>query len=471
MVPLEKVYLVGIGGTAMGNLAVALWRQGVSVRGSDHALYPPISDLLAEEGIAVDRPDQVEHLETLSDAVFIVGNAVSRGHPQVEWLLRNSGVLRMSFPEFMGNFCLSRTRNLVVAGTHGKSTTTAVAAHYLRTQSCDPGWFVGGVLADGSPAFSFSGRNDTFVIEGDEYDSAFFDKRAKFVHYRPHVLLLNNLEFDHADIYRDLWDVQRSVRQVLALVPDQGAILYNGDDPALNEILPVSWTRCLTFGEGGQNDFRLRSAENGDIIVETDLADFSGFRIRTTLRGAFNRRNAAGAILGSRLLLSSVDSGNDLVDLGDFRGLKRRQEVLVQSSERILIEDFGHHPTAMRVTLESLRELYPGWRIHAMVEPRSNTMRTRAVQDDLIEALSLADRVTFAPIHRLESVPAADRLDLETVAEALVKGGGACFLSESMEQIPPHVEETLEEDKVVTVLFSNGAFGGLIPRLREILAN
>jgi len=455
----------------MGNLAAALGRTGVKVGGSDGEVYPPISDLLAKESITVDSPDDVEALDSWRNGLFVVGNAVSRGHPQVEWLLRNPEVSRMSFPEYMGEYRLSRSRNLVVAGTHGKSTTTAAAAHYLRERLRGVGWFVGGVLADGLPALSFAGDDRYFVIEGDEYDSAFFDKRAKFVHYRPDVLLLNNLEFDHADIYRDLTDVQRAFRQVISLVPDNGSILFNGDDPRLRELLPVPWTSCLSFGEESGNDFVISREDGDDVFVRSAVEGFEDFRIRTVLKGRFNVFNIAGAVLGARLLDPALAEGGDRVNLWEFGGLKRRQEILYRSEDAILIEDFGHHPTALRATLDSLREQYPNWTLHAMVEPRSNTMKTCLFQDALVRALSVADRVSFAPIHRADTVCEKERLNLGAVKEALAEKGVSCRLCGHMEELPEAFADGLRRSRAITVVFSNGAFGGMIPQLRQSLVD
>ncbi len=453
----------------MGNLAVALARGGWRVGGSDRGAYPPISSLLEAAGISVDSPEDTGVLEKWEGALFIVGNAVSRGHRQLEALMCRPSSRMVSFPAFLGETVLARTANLVVAGTHGKSTTSAAAAQVLRDAGCNAGWFVGGVLADGSPALTFSRDDRFFVIEGDEYDSAFFDKRAKFVHYRPQVLLLNNLEFDHADIYRDTADVQRAFRQALALVPGDGTILFNGDDPALSAILPVPWARCLSFGEGPRNDFGVSRPGSGSVAVESSVEGLASFRIRTALSGAFNARNLAGAVLGARLLVPGLSSP-EIVDLSGFKGLKRRQEILFRDRNRILMEDFGHHPTALGAALEALREGYPGWRIHAMVEPHSNTMRTNRLADALVAALAGADRVSLAPVHRAGSVPEAERLDPRGVAAQLAASGVECRLCPAVEELPEAFLEGLRgEGGVLTVVFTNGSFGGMIPRLIEIL--
>jgi len=456
----------------MGNLAVCLKRLGVEVGGSDGCLYPPLSDLLAENGISAIDSSNVEVMSDWSGSTFIVGNAVSRGHPQVEWLMNRPAERRFSFPGFLGEFLLRLTANLVVIGTHGKSTTTAAAAYLLAKLDETAGWFVGGVLSDHSPAFSWSSAVRSFVIEGDEYDSAFFDKRSKFVHYRPRVLLVNNLEFDHADIFRDTADVQRSFRQVFSLVPGAGSILYNGDDPRLREILPVPWTQCLSFGMGEDNDYRLsRRAEDGSsvITIQRKGEDKPLIHLRSALLGEFNARNLAGAVLGVRHLVGPVLPGE--WDFSDFQGLKRRQEILFQSPTQILIEDFGHHPTALGESLRALRERFPGWSLHAMVEPRSNTLRTNRLQAELIRALGAADRVTIAPIYRAEKIPREKRLDAPTVAKTLADSGVPCQFSQSFEEVHQSFLNQLAHPQTLTVVFSNGAFGGLLENFTAALSS
>ncbi len=467
----KDLYLIGIGGTAMGNLAVAMSRAGWRVGGSDAGVYPPVSGLLAEAGIAVDSPAGAGGLDAWRGGLFVVGNAVSRGHPQVEWLMENAAERRMSFPGFMGEFLLRRGRNLVVAGTHGKSTTTALAARLLADAGESAGWFVGGVMADGTPALSGDGSERYFVIEGDEYDSAFFDKRSKFVHYRPRVLLLNNLEFDHGDIFRDEEDVRRSFRQIIALVPPGGSILYNGDDPRLASLLPVPWTRCSSFGMGGGNDFRIEyrgGRGRTTIRIHPGGGGPEPLTVESPLIGAFNARNAAGAALAVRELCPAL-ADRSVFDLSGFAGLRRRQEVLFRADRRILIEDFGHHPTAIAEALGALREAFPGWHLHAMVEPRSNTMRTNRFQDQLADALALADSATLAPVHRRETIPAADRLDPEKLAESLRPGGGRFRACAEDRELAHAFREGLGPEPVLTVVFSNGAFGGMIPEFLDAL--
>lgn len=456
----------------MGNLAVCLNKAGVEVSGSDAGVYPPISDLLSENRISFSPTEDLGAIEEMSDGIVIVGNAVSRGHPQVEWLMENPSVTRMSFPEFLGSFLVNRTRNLVVAGTHGKSTTTAAASHILRNQQADCGWFVGGVMADTSPAFSWSPDNEFFAIEGDEYDSAFFDKRSKFVHYRPWVLVLNNLEFDHADIFRDTADVQRSFRQCISLVPSSGTILFNGDDERLQALLPVNWTNCRSFGFGENNDYRISRIVEGDVsrIRVTERAS-RRVKVELTSRliGSFNAQNLAAAALGVGFLTNFVFENAPVLDLSAFGGLKRRQEIRFETERRILIEDFGHHPTALSLALTALREFYPGWHIHAMVEPRSNTMRTNCLEKELTSALLKADSVTLAPIHRKELISAEEMLDPARVAGTLWESSIECTVCEKDSDLLDAFHSRLGSQKTLTVIFSNGAFGGWLGEFEKLL--
>jgi len=263
--------------------------------------------------------------------------------------------------------------------------------------------------------------------------------------------------------------VQRSFRQVISLVPGEGIILYNGDDPALSAILPVSWTRCLSFGLGSSNDFRVHRSGGPGIEIESRVDLLPDFRIRTKLRGAFNARNCAGAVIGARLLDPEIGDFGATVDLTGFSGLRRRQEVLFEDSNRILIEDFGHHPTAIKLAIESFRELYPGWTLHAMVEPRSNTMRTIHLEDQLIEALREADQVTLAPVHRADSVPEKMRLSPVRIGRSLATSGRKCSICDSMKEVEQVFVDGLSDRETLTIVFSNGSFGGLLPRMAEML--
>lgn len=472
---MKKVFIIGIGGTAMGNLAVALKVKGYKVSGSDASLYPPMSTVLEKAGIEVFAPDDREIVESFRQGIYIVGNAVSRGHPQVEWLWDNPEEKHTSFAGFLGEYLLSDTKNLVIAGTHGKSTTTAAAAWYLQKQIPECGYFVGGVARDLPVGFHWpKGRNPFFVLEGDEYDTAFFDKRSKFVHYRPMVLVLNNLEFDHADIFRDLEDVQKSFRQVISLVPSSGTILYNGDDPRLREILPVHWTNCVSFGVEEHNHYRLSikaRADHTECLIEGP-AD-TEFTFKHKLLGNYNSRNLAGALLGVSSLTNSIDTlPGKVIDLVGFRGMERRQDFLQTTGDTLLVEDFAHHPTAIEQTLLALKECYPQHKLMVILEPRSNTLRRAIFQTELVRALSVGDEVIIAPTHREHLLQKNRQLNREELVNQLRILSVVAETFNDFKEIVAHVKHQLDNTQAqrLIVVLSNGSVGGIIPQLHSLAA-
>ncbi len=467
------IYFMGVCGTAMGNAALMLAGQGHRVSGSDSGVYPPMSDKLREGGIAILEGYDAERLEQLGPDLVVVGNAVSRGNPEVEWLLDTRALPFISLPALLGEQVIGERPALVVAGTHGKTTTSTLAAYLLEKNNANPGWLIGGVPRDLPEGARFGHPTAPFVIEGDEYDSAFFDKRSKFIHYRPRVLALNNLEFDHGDIFRDLADISRSFSHLLRIVPCGGAVAYNGDDPNLAALLPVSWCPCVSVGVGEHCDLRISDFAEGPEGSRFSLVWKGEARkeIAWSLPGLYNARNAAVAALSAGLLLDGENplAAIDLAPLAEFQGVKRRQEMLLKTDALVVVEDFGHHPTAIAGTLESLRARFPEHRLTACFEPRSNTATTNVFQGAFTEALARADAVYLGPVHRAEKIPADERLDTTAMAEIL-NADGCCAGA-----FPSH--EALLEDLVAAtrnktdatrprcvVFFSNGSFGGIMPK-------
>ncbi len=461
---------MGIGGTAMGNAALLARAAGHEVLGADINVYPPMSTMLAAAGASWSDGYDPERLAALKPGLVVVGNAMSRGNPEVEWLLETRAVPFASLPAFLSDFILRGRRNLVVAGTHGKTTTTALAAFLLRENGLDPGYLIGGVPQD-PPAGSHLGSvSDPFVIEGDEYDSAFFDKRSKFIHYAPRVAALNNLEFDHADIFRDLADVQRAFTHFRRLVPGRGWIVVNGDDPNLAALEPTPWTRTLRVGVGAGNDVRIAGFAESAHGAEFELirGDRVWARVAWSLPGIYNARNAAMAAAAAALILDRNGPGDfDLAALSRFRPVKRRQEVRARSGPLTVIEDFGHHPTALTETLRSLRARHPDAKLTAVFEPRSNTARVRALQDDFARALALAHFVYIGAVNRAGELKGEERFDAEAVARHLREQGRTAQafpandrLLEKLvaDTLPPSAEPRL------VVFFSNGSFDGIIDR-------
>jgi UDP-N-acetylmuramate: L-alanyl-gamma-D-glutamyl-meso-diaminopimelate ligase len=465
-----KVYFMGICGTAMGNAALLARAAGHEVLGADLAVYPPMSTVLADAGITLHDGYDPDRLQTLAPDLVVIGNAMSRGNPEVEWLLDSRAIPFTSLPAILYELVLKHRRNVVVCGTHGKTTTTALTAFLLRENGRDPGFLIGGVPFD-PPMGNHLGRSDDpFVIEGDEYDSAFFDKRSKFIHYAPHVAVLNNLEFDHADIFRDLADVQRTFTHLTRIVPRNGFVVLNGDDENLRALGPLPWTQIVRVGTGEENDVRIRDF--------TETARGTSFRlsyrgaewgtVTWTQSGLFNARNAAMAATAAALASTPFDLVKFRLEaLARFRGVKRRQEVLLGTPSLTVIEDFGHHPTALAETLHSFRARYPGAVLTAVFEPRSNTARTKSLEAGFMRALATADEVYLGAVNRAEKLKDHERFDAPAVAAHLVDLGlkaHSAFSNELLlDKLLVHTREPAGKDRVV-IFFTNGSFDGIIAK-------
>jgi UDP-N-acetylmuramate: L-alanyl-gamma-D-glutamyl-meso-diaminopimelate ligase len=467
-----KIYFLGVCGTAMGNAALLARAAGHEVSGADTGVYPPMSTVLAEAGITLHEGYDAARLERLAPDLVVVGNALSRGNPEVEWLLDTRALRFTSLPALLHDTVLATRKNIVVCGTHGKTTTTALAAFLLRENGRDPGFLIGGVPIDPPVGNHLGAASDPFVIEGDEYDSAFFDKRSKFIHYAPHVAVLNNLEFDHADIFRDLADVQRTFAHLTRIVPRNGWVVLNGDDDNLRALGPLPWTRVVRVGLGADNDVRIENFTEDPRGARFNLT-WSGQpwgAVAWDLAGGFNARNAAMAATAVALALGGRDHVS-LAPLARFRGVKRRQEKLLARPGLTVIEDFGHHPTALAETLASLRQRHPGALLTAVFEPRSNTARTKMLQAGFIRALALADEVFIGAVNRADKLKETERFDAEAVVEHLeLQGVPAATAETNAEVLTKLVDATLGDAARaipagrprVVVFFSNGSFDGII---------
>jgi len=486
-----KLYFMGICGTAMGNAALLARAAGHEVLGSDLGVYPPMSTVLARAGIAVHAGYDPERLESLAPDLVVIGNAMSRGHPEVEWLLDTRALPFTSLPALLHESVLRHRRNIVVAGTHGKTTTTALTAFLLRENGRDPGYLIGGVPQDPPEGSHLGAPDDPFVIEGDEYDSAFFDKRSKFIHYAPHIAVLNNIEFDHADIFRDLADVQRTFGHFTRIVPRCGFVVMNGDDANLRALGPLPWTRVVRVGLGPENDLRItgfaEGATGASFVLEWRGEPWA--EVHWSLPGLYNARNAAMAACAAGLAFGpaphgagarpagSVPNPTDtaaidprgiaLGALARFRGVRRRQEVRVSTAALTVIEDFGHHPTALEETLISLRARFPGARLVAAFEPRSNTARTKVMEAGFARALAKADEVYLGAVNRAEKLAEDERFDAAGVARQLEgQGVRAQWFRANDALYERLVRDTLPPNGPprVVVFFSNGSFDGIIDR-------
>jgi UDP-N-acetylmuramate: L-alanyl-gamma-D-glutamyl-meso-diaminopimelate ligase len=456
-----KVHLSGICGTAMASLAGLLKDQGHEVTGSDQDVYPPMSTQLQALGIPVRSPYEAANVPEDADPV-VIGNALSRGNPEVEAVLDRKQRMT-SLPALLAEQFIRGRTSLVVAGTHGKTTTTSLLAFLLSEAGLDPSFLVGGVPVDFGRSYRL-GRGGAFVVEGDEYDTAFFDKRPKFVHYMPDVAVIGNVEFDHADIYPDLSAVKTAFRRLLVVIPRRGLLVAGIESAAVRELLPDAPCQVTTFGVGVEADWR------GDVVS----AGGSGVRFRlsrkgrdegdfeTTLPGLHNVRNALAALAAAEAAGAPLDASR--AALKAFRGVRRRLELRGEARGVAVYDDFAHHPTAVRETIAALRAALPGRRIVAVFEPRSFTARSRVFQEDFARALSGADDVVVAAVHRPGKLPASERLSEAGVVEGIRGLGTSARFIPDVEAILERLVPELREGDAVLVL-SNGGFGGIHQRL------
>lgn len=462
-----RIYFMGICGTAMGNAALLARAAGHAVLGADTGVYPPMSTVLAQAGIELHEGYDPARLQRLQPDLVVIGNAMSRGNPEVEWLLDTRAIAFTSLPALLADFVLKGRKNIVVAGTHGKTTTTALTAFLLRENGRDPGFLIGGVPQDPPVGNHLGQAADPFVIEGDEYDSAFFDKRSKFIHYAPHVAVLNNLEFDHADIFRDLADVQRTFLHLTRIVPRNGWIVLNGDDDNLRALGAFPWTRVVKVGTGEGNDVRIAHFSESPAGATFTLSwrGREWAAVKWAQPGIFNVRNAAMAATAAALAVQPDSPTAFKLDaLTRFRGVKRRQELLVDTPRLKVVEDFGHHPTALAETLQSLRARHPGTVINAVFEPRSNTARTKVLQAGFTRALGLADEVYIGAVNRADKLKDDDRFDVEAVVQHLETQGVHAYTAgtnvDLLEKLQTQTKAAKEPQLVV--FFTNGSFDGII---------
>ena len=462
---LRRVHLIAVAGTGMGSLAGMFAAAGFEVTGSDQAVYPPMSLQLERWGIRVMQGYRAENLTHRPDLV-IVGNAMSRGNPEVEALLEG-GLPYVSMPEALRLFFLRGKHAVVVTGTHGKTTTASLAGSVLLSAGRDPSLLVGGVAKDFEGGFRL-GKGDPFVIEGDEYDTAFFDKGPKFLHYEPKSAILTSVEFDHADIYRDLDHVRQAFRKFVALIPAMGLLAVCGDD---DEALAVALTgrcRILRYGLSDNADLRgkVLGVDRAATRFEAALRREPLGEFAIPLPGAHNVRNALGVMgvcLDLGLTPDEVRSG-----LARFGGVARRQEERGEAAGVLVIDDFAHHPTAVRETIDAVRERYAGRRVWAIFEPRSNTSRRNIHQAAFVDALARADRAVIAGVDNPAKVPEAERLSPERVAEDLRARGADAEFIEKVDDIVSRVVSRAGPGDVLLVM-SNGGFGGIHGKLLAAL--
>jgi UDP-N-acetylmuramate: L-alanyl-gamma-D-glutamyl-meso-diaminopimelate ligase len=458
--------MLGIAGAAMASLAAMLKDRGYEVRGSDELLHPPSEEILLAHQIQVNLGYRESNLDPEPDLV-IIGNALSRGNPEVEAVLDRRIPYR-SMPEVLRDVFLQGRKNVVVTGTHGKTTTSTLLAWILHKAAMDPGYLAGGISADFGSTFRL-GSGEVFVIEGDEYDCAFFDKRPKFMHYLPHLITVGALEYDHADIYRDLEEIILQFRRMLRIVPKSGAAVINSDDPNTGFILQDA--PCEVVSCGIERDDALWKAREVHVHEHgTDFVLQKGGRLlgRVSLRlpGRHNVINALLAIAAADLLGVPPEASVQAASL--FRGVKRRLQCLGTVKGVTIYDDFAHHPTAISLVLNTLREMHPGRRLWAVLEPRSHTLRRKVFEDSLPVALSPSQCVIVGPIYRANSIDPKDRLDPRYVVSRLRDLGKEAWYIQHVEEILAALTNGIRPSDVICIL-SSGPFDGLPQRLISAL--
>lgn len=458
---IKSIHFVGIGGTAMASVAAALRDKGYAVSGSDQNIYPPMSTFLAAKEIDV-MPSYAESNLVSKPDLIVIGNAISRGNPEAEYVLEQK-LRYCSLPELLKEFFIRGKRSIVVSGTHGKTTTTSLLAWVFEQNGLNPSFLIGGIPNNFGEGARFT-DSPWFIIEGDEYDTAFFDKRSKFVHYMPEVAIVNNLEFDHADIFESVGAIQTSFKRFINLIPRNGQLLANGDDPNLAPLLHVNHCPVKRFGLGEHNAVQAFNLRFGPTATEFEIPSF---KFHLNLVGEFNVRNALGVVacakhcgLSNKQIQTAFDT---------FKGVKRRMETRGVAGGVTILDDFGHHPTAIRETMAALRHKYAQHRIWAVFEPRTNTTRRNVFQAELAESFKEADAVIVSQIARLELLKPEERLNPEKLMQDLQAAGKTAAYLPDADAIVSHLKKEAKGGDVICV-FSNGGFGGIHDKLLAALS-
>ena len=461
----KKYYLVGICGTAVASLAGMLKAKGYIVSGSDSDVYPPMSTYLDELGIRVYNGYKSENLRDATPEIVVIGNAVSRGNPEVEHVL-DSGIRYQSMAETVKELFIRGKNSIVVSGTHGKTTTTAKLAWMLEVARRKPSFLVGGIAENFGGSFQI-GKGPEFVIEGDEYDTAFFDKGPKFLHYLPNILLLKNIEYDHADIYPDIESLTIAFRRVINIVPRSGLIIAGVDSPIVRELIPAAFSRVAEVGIQ-QGDWRARDIAPANegmgfrvFHKEVHVGDFT-----IPMLGAFNVQNALGVIVAGKEL--GIENGRIQKGLSSFKSVKRRLELRGEVERIRVYDDFAHHPTAVLETLRAIRERYPTDRIWAVFEPRSQTCRRKVFEQEFIKSFDPADTVVVARVFGSGKLTEDEQLSPDAVVEGVRSRGKIAETFDTTDEIVDYISRNATPGDQIVVM-SNGGFDGIHRKLLEKL--
>ncbi|MCC6143994.1 MAG: hypothetical protein IT368_09325 [Candidatus Hydrogenedentes bacterium] len=461
-----RVHFSAIGGTGMVAGARLAVEAGWEVRGSDNPLYPPASHMVDALGVPVAQGFHAENLDWNPDIV-VVGNVLSRGNPEVEAVL-DRRLHYASMAEFLKDVILRQRHAVAVCGTHGKTTTTALTAHVLKECGLDPGWMIGGEPLGLAHSAHLNSEGGPFVIEGDEYDTAFFDKRAKFLHYVPQIAVVTSVEFDHGDIYRDLAEIELAFQRMLRQVPQSGWLIACADNAAL-DLADHAMCNVVSYGLNGDATWRgeLLGFREGFARMAVLFEGASWAEVEVPLAGRHNLQNTLAAIAVAHLLGAKAD--RIVPAVRSFRGVRRRMEVFLEHDGVTFIDDFAHHPTAIRETIRAARERWPERRLRVVFEPRSNTVVTNRFQKEMESAFSSANEVFIGPIYRAAQISEADRLDRAALCASLAAAHIPAQWCDDVSRLAQIVLDSRRPGDIVLIL-SNGAFGGIYNLLRQHLA-
>jgi UDP-N-acetylmuramate: L-alanyl-gamma-D-glutamyl-meso-diaminopimelate ligase len=453
-----KIHFSGIGGTAMVSGARLALDAGWEVRGSDNPLYPPASEMVKSLGIEVSTGYEASNLDWNPDLV-VIGNALSRGNPEVEAVLKRN-IPYTSFSEWLKNNLLWKRRPVSICGTHGKTTTTTLTAYLLNECGIDSGFLVGGQPLNFEHSSKLGEEGQPFVIEGDEYDTAFFDKRAKFFHYIPEIAVVTSIEFDHGDIYDSIEQIEKAFNLMLRQIPEDGWLITCADNRRSKKLIDTKYCNTISYGLSKDSDWcgKITGIINGLTQLTVYFKGDHFANLEVPQAGEHNMQNTLAAVAVASILGAEASTIKEAIK--GFKGVKRRMEVFHVHDGVTYIDDFAHHPTAIRETIKGVKQRYPGSTIRVLLEPRSNTMVRNYNQDNLIDALVDANQVWLGPIYRSENIPEAEKLDRQQVVDALKAHDVKGYWSDSVEHIAEKVLKVSGEGDVVLIL-SNGAFGNI----------
>jgi len=462
MKEINHIHMLGVGGTGMGSLARLLKQAGYKVSGSDKKLYPPMSDQLAELNIKIYEGFSEKNLEDKPDLV-VIGNVITKDNIEAQQVLKRE-IPYISMPQALSKFFLNSRTPIVVAGTHGKTTTSMLLAWCFFSAGKEPGFFIGGV-GNNFKKTADIGKGSPFIIEGDEYDTAFFDKGPKFLHYSPKIVLLTSVEFDHGDIYKDLEQIKKAFAKLISIIPSDGLLVYNGDDENIRELVKASKIRSLSYGMSPVLDYFPSSfsfSGNGTSFHLKGPNLSTNFNF--AMFGEHNLQNAMGVIA----VLKELGMSDEDIEKGltTFLGVRRRQEIAAEIKSITIVDDFAHHPTAVAKTIQAIKVKFPERRLWAIFEPRSNTSRRNIFKEEYVAALSKADRVVIGDVYCSEKIPSDERLDVRGVAAKIMRKGIDAHYIPNTEFIIEFLMRNINKNDVILVM-SNGDFNNLISKIKE----